>query len=113
MGETYTMKQNDTSPSLIVEIKTPGVSLAGANAVLIMKSPAGALKINRRTLAIIKDEWDLVGGPEVLIDWATDGSDTNENGDHPFEIEVEYSDGLIETFPNSDYHTLKIVDDLG
>lgn len=111
MGQSITMKQNDTSPSYIMEITTPGVSLVGATAVLITRIKGGAVVINRRDLPILKDAWDHNGGPELLLDWQT--GDTATVGQFEMEVEVTYADLHVETFPKDDYDTLNVIDDIG
>lgn len=109
---TFKMKQNDTSPDMVYVIDTPGISLTGANIVMNMKpSSGGSLKINRREVFSIKDEWDSSGGPEILVVWQTDDTDTV--GTFEFEFEIELADGKVETVPNDRNETLVITDDIG
>lgn len=107
----FEIKQNDTSPWLIIEILTPGVSLVAANLYLNMKDATGTLKINRRELFAVKETWDNDGGPQILFPILA--GDTDTNGTFEFEVEAQYSDGGIETFPNNRNWTFLVFDDIG
>ena len=72
-----------------------------------MRTQAGtALKVNRGSCSITS-----AAAGEVTYQWGT--LDTNTVGTYDAEIEVVWSDGKAETFPNAEYWEVEIVDDLG
>lgn len=91
----FTIKQNDTSPSLQATLSdTSGaVDIVGATVKLHMKSLAGVLVIDEDMTIT-----DATNGV-VQYDWVT--GDTSTVGAYYVEFEVTYADGGIETFPNS------------
>ena len=111
----FTIKQNDRRPHFVVLLRDnigeddeAAVNLTTAtSAVFNMRTQAGtSLKINRGSATI-----SSAASGEVTYQWGT--IDTNTVGDYDAEIEVTWSDGKAETFPNDSYWTVSIVDDLG
>lgn len=110
----FVIKQNDRRPLFVVVLKDnigeqdeATVNLTTAtSAVFNMRTQAGtALQINRGSAAITN-----AAGGEVTYSWGT--ADTNTVGTFDAELEVTWSDGKAETFPNNNYWTVQIVDDL-
>jgi len=103
----FTIKQNDTSPSLSAILKDSSlvaVDLTGATVKLHMKSIDGILKINSAMTIT-----SAIGGT-VQYDWQT--GDTDTVGTYLVEFQVTYSDGAIETFPNSGNSIVSVVREL-
>lgn len=104
----FRIKTNDSKPILAVTLTDyagDAVDLTGAGVQFHMKKyGASSLKIN--SAAIIDSA--LTG--KVSYQWL-DG-DTDVAGTYYGEMEVTYSDGLVETFPNNGYFTIIINEDL-
>lgn len=103
--QTFTMKRRDTSPALIYRLK-PAVSLAGASVVFNMRRRGGTAVISRKAASI---EGNPSAGT-VRYDW--EPSDTGSVGIFEAEFEVTYTDGTVETFPNSGFITVQIAGDI-
>ena len=91
----FTIRQNDTSPSLQATLKDfegTSISISGATAQFHMKSIDGTLKVDQQMTITDADNG------VVQYDWQS--GDTDTPGSYYVEFEVTYSDGSIETFPN-------------
>ena len=103
----FYIKQNDTSPSILAELKdannTP-VNLTAATAKIFVKSVDGTLKIDE-SVDIINDTLGV-----VRYDWQT--GDTDTVGTYSVEFQVTYTDGAIETFPNTGSIALVVTKEL-
>lgn len=105
---TYTIKKNDTYPSLSLVVKNNGTPLnitAAASAKVIIKPTTGGAALTF-TAAIT----DAVNG-EVTYVWQT--GDTATAGVYDMEVEITWAAGGIQTFPNDSYESLEIKADLG
>lgn len=95
----FTIKQGDTSPSLLADLVTPAneaAQLVGATVLFHMRS-------SRRSVLPLVAAATVVD-PElgrVRYDWQPE--DTSTAGDFEAEFEVTYADGSVETFPNDGY----------
>ena len=92
----FSIKQNDTSPSLLATLKDANnapVNISAANVRLHMKSIDGEVKIDSDMLIV-----NPVGGV-VRYDWVV--GDTDSFGTYYVEFEVTYADNSVETFPNT------------
>ena len=117
MAEPFIIKQNDTRPRFVVSllqdvggVNEGAIDLTDATAVtflmrLATESDPAAPKVE--AAAVITD---AVTG-EVTYTWAT--GDTDTVGEYNVEVEIEWTDGGIETVPNADYWTVEVIDDLG
>ncbi len=92
----FYIKQNDTSPSILAELKdannTP-INLNAATAKIFIKSIDGALKVNGN-MQVINASLGT-----VRYDWQV--GDTDTVGTYSVEFQVTYTDGAVETFPNT------------
>ena len=103
----FTIKQNDTSPAIRAALKTPNnqaVNLIGATVRFHMRDIDGKLLVDKP--AIVENQ----EGGIVRYDWET--GDTNTEGTCMCEFEVTYEDESIETFPNSGYIKIKVVQEI-
>ena len=102
----FTIKQNDTSPSLQATLSdTSGaVDIVGATVRLHMKSVGGDVVIDKAMT--ITDANNGV----IQYDW--EAGDTSTVGTYYVEFEVTYADGGIETFPNTGSLALVITKEL-
>lgn len=92
----FRIKQNDTSPSLEATLSDANlvpVKLTAATVMLHMKAIGGDVVLDEQ-MAITDDE-----GGVVQYDWQV--GDTATVGTYYVEFEVTYSDGSVETFPNT------------
>ena len=98
---TFQMKENDTKPSLYVNLVQDGsaVDLTGASVAFHMDGVINSA-------AVITD----AAGGSVRYDWAA--ADTATAGSYRAEFQVTFSDGSIETFPNSGYFYVNIAEEL-
>jgi hypothetical protein len=104
----FTIKQNDTSPSLGATLKDAllaSIDLTGAAVKFHMNSLEGVSKVNQ-SMTIT----DAVSGV-IQYDWQA--GDTDTVGAYSAEFQVTFSDGSIETFPNDGNLTVSIVKELG
>lgn len=107
MGQTFHIKRNDTSPSLTYQLRPSSVDISGASVVFNMRDKAGNIAVSRGAAVIVTAS----GGAVVRYDWQA--GDTATAGEFRAEFEVTYADGSVETFPNADYLTVSIKEDLG
>ena len=106
----FWIKQNDTFPALQVTLKDEdgaSVNLSGTTVVFNMRDTATeTLKINNQTATVV----DALNGV-VEYRWATGDTDTVDS--YEAEFEVTYGSGGIETFPNTAYIEIEVVEEVG
>ena len=108
MSEVFYIKQNDTSPAIGGTCKD-----ADGNAVTVTSATVAFHMRDAVTGAVVVDAaGSVVSGPAGTIQYEWDAADTATAGRYKAEFEVTYSDGKIETFPNSGYVTVIIGDDI-
>ena len=100
----FNIKQNDTSPGLEYTV-APVTVMTGATAVFSMRVRGGSVIVNRQAVTIVNE---TVG----VLRYPFKASETAVTGDFIGEFEVTYSDGTIETFPNSTYIDITILGDI-
>jgi hypothetical protein len=103
----FSIKQNDTSPSLQVTLKDSSlavIDLTGATVRFHMKSVDGTLKIDSPMTVT------NVSGGVCQYNWQA--GDTDTVGTYYVEFEVTYADASVETFPNNGSKTVKVVREL-
>lgn len=104
----FFIKQNDTSPSLkafIQDADGNSVNLTGAAVRLHINETGGGPNIIDELMTV-----NDANGGEVQYDWVA--ADTVNAGTFSAEIEITFSDGKIETFPNDGYFTITITAEL-
>ncbi len=104
----FYIKQNDTAPIILVSLKDGNdavVSLTGASAIFKMR-PVGQSTVKTNAAAIIHN----ADSGQVRYEWVA--ADTDTIGSYEAEFQVTFSDGKIETFPNSDFIRITITDDI-
>lgn len=110
---TFNLKKGDTSPDLKFFLQDGdgnSIGIANFNEVRFLMR-------GRRSTTLVVDE-DTSGNVtvtdpengEVRYEWKS--QDTETAGRFYAEFEVEYSDGNIETFPNTDYIFINIEEEL-
>ena len=103
----FSIKQNDTSPSILATLKDADnvpVNITSASVRFHMKSIDGSLKIDS-AMTVINASEGL-----VRYDWVA--VDTDTFGTYYVEFEVTYTDGSIETFPNTGSLVVSVVKEL-
>lgn len=107
MAETFYLKSNDTSPSLLYALAPLSTDLTGA-AVCFNMRPAtgGAVKVSRAAAVVVTE----TGTPTVRYDWTA--QDTDTSGTYDGEFEVTYAGGAVETFPNTGFIKIVIAKDI-
>lgn len=106
---TFYIKQNDTSPSIEVGLKTPKglfVDLTDATVVFNMKDTNGQPLVTRQSVIV----HDAIGG---IVRYVWQSGDTSVAGDHKAEFEVTFPGGAVETFPNASDITVSIREEVG
>jgi len=106
MAETFTIKQNDTSPRLLYQLDLPdGQTLNGSVTVRFhMAQPDGTVVVDELGAVWSADD------QQTVYNWAA--ADTAADGTFKAEFEVTFDDGSIETFPNNEYLLVKVYPDL-
>lgn len=103
----FYIKQNDTSPSILATLKdandTP-VNLTAADVRIHIKDLVGIIKVDA--------EMQVINASSGIAryDWLP--ADTDTSGTYSVEFEVTYTDGSIETFPNTGSLALVITKEL-
>jgi hypothetical protein len=102
---TFNIKENDTSPAILYALQPTSVVL-GAAAVQFRMRPVGTTDWTLTEDAVVVTATIT---PTVRYDWGP--TDTATPGFYEAEFVVTYSDGTVETFPNSEFITINIVGD--
>jgi hypothetical protein len=111
----FQIKQNDTRPLFVVVLKDDfgeeteapvNLTTAGGTAFFNMRAKAGgAVKISRGTALVTN-----AAAGEVTYSWLP--ADTDTAGEYEAELEVSWPSSKVETFPNSGYWDVTVVDDI-
>ena len=104
----FTIKQTNTSPILGAQLKDANsdpVDLTGATVVFNMADINDRVVVNGAACTVTDEE-----NGRVQYEWQT--GDTARNGIYHGEFKVTYSDGSIESFPNSEYLSINVVADV-
>lgn len=103
---TFTIKENDTSPSWSATLTEAAGNLSGSSVKLIMrKLGASSAKVDASATIVDAD------AGIVRYDWQA--GDTDTPGVYRAEWEVTYSDSSVESFPNGTFFLVSIEADLG
>lgn len=103
----FVLKRNDTSSALLYAITPASVSLVGATVVFNMRDKSTKTAVISRSAAVV---YISTVNPTVRYNWLP--ADTDTAGTYEGEFEVTYSDGTIQTYPNTDYIDIKIYEDI-
>lgn len=105
MTETFYIKRGDTSPAIRYALDPAETNLTGATVRFQMKLRGGAQVLDAAAQVIA-----ATVTPTVQYNWAA--ADTATAGQFEAEFRVVYSDGAIETFPNSGFIAIRIGEDV-
>ena len=105
----FYIKQNDTAPAIRATLNDTDANVTDLTdaTVRFHMRRVGATTITTDGAAIIVGN---AANGIVQYDW--ESADTAKVNTYQAEFEVTYSDGSIETFPNSSYITVEVTDDL-
>lgn len=109
----FTIKRNDTSPALEYQLQDDGenaIDITGFSEVsfLMRKMAASTLSIDDDTSGNVS----VTDASSGLVRYNWQAADTSTAGEFEAEWEVEYSDGSVETFPNTGFIDIEINRDL-
>lgn len=116
MTLTITMKQHDTRPIQNIALFSPDPNDITRTVVTDL-TLASSVKIN----AAAQSGGDIFSSPLAfaaprttgVVVWTPASTDTDVKGTYNAEIEITWSDGGIQTFPNDSFFTVNIVGDVG
>lgn len=103
----FSIKQNDTSPTLQATLKTAAlvpVDLTGATVMFHMKSVDGSIKVNT--------QMSITNASGGVVEYSWQAADTDTVGTYYVEFEVTYADLSVETFPNNGNKIVSVVKEL-
>ena len=110
MAANFYIKQNDTAPSIeavLTDSTGRAKSLILASQIKFnMSTEEGSSLVNLGTASIIN-------ATKVIVSYPWQTGDTSNTGIHNAEFQVTYTNGQIETFPNSGYIKIIIREELG
>ena len=102
--DTFSIKRGDTSPSIRYALKPATADIAGSTVQFQMRSRSGVL--------IIDSPATVVSGFPAVVQYDWQAPDTDAAGLFDAEFRVTYYDGGIETFPNTSFIPVRIMDDV-
>ena len=105
---TFFVKQNDTSPKLAATLKDENgqiVHVTGASVKFHMAKLSNSSVITDASATV-------TNGSAGKVEYAWSASDTASIGTFRGEFEVTFPTGLVETYPNSEYISIQITDDI-
>lgn len=109
MSASFYIKQNDTAPSIEAALSDSNgrvKSMANASVVRFhMQDENGNLLVEDGVGTIVNPTKGI-----VAYEWQS--GDTANTGIHSAEFEIQYTNGQIETFPNTGYIKVIIKDEL-
>lgn len=107
MADTFTLKQGDTAPALLVACEGdegPVDLSAASGATLVLANEAGVAV--RRVASILPGTDGL-----VRYDWSPD--DTATAGTYRAEVEIAWVAGVVQTFPGKGFLRVRVEPSLG
>lgn len=104
----FTLKQNDTSPAMTATLQ----DAAGAPVNLTGASVRFHTRRNGKAAATVDAAAVIVNAAAGSVRYNWSPPDTAISGTYQAEFEVTYADGSIETYPNTGYIDVVIIDDI-
>ena len=105
---SFNIKQNDTSPTLSVVVADSSgtaINITGASVIFKMRAVnSSSLKVNSSAT--------ITNASNGAVSYTFSASETHTAGLFQREFQVTFSGGAIETFPNSEYISINVLDDL-
>ena len=96
MALEFYIKQNDTSPTIRATLKGSGgttLNLSNSSVYFRMKRTSGD--------TLIEGSAEIFDPAEGVVEYSWVSGDTSIAGSYKAEFELTYSDGKVETFPNT------------
>ena len=109
MAVDFTIKQHDQLPELVATLTdalSDVVNVTGATVRFIMTNKATTIKV-------LDVPATVVDAPAGIVKYTWQDGDTDVAATYNAEFEVKFSDGRVESFPNSKYIAIKVFADLG
>ena len=109
MAASFYIKQNDTAPSIeaaLLDSNGRVKSMVNASAVRFH------MKDENNTILVQSGIGTIVNATKGIVAYEWQAGDTSNTGIHSAEFEIEYTNGQIETFPNTGYIKVIIKDEL-
>lgn len=105
---TFYIKKNDTSPSIRATLKN------GSGSSVDVQDSTVRFHMRKlgSTQTVIDEAATLINASGGVVQYNWSANDTDTVGSYQAEFEVTYTDGTIETFPNSGYIRIDIVSDI-
>lgn len=116
MALVITTKQHDTRPIRTITLveQNPSAAAGVLRAVdLTNATQAKMLAKNTGTGSTISSILAFTSRLTGVLTWTPIAGDTASPGTYQAEVEITWSDGGIETYPNDGYFTISIVADVG
>lgn len=107
MAQEFFIKRNDLSPTIRVSLKDANgayVNLNNASVLFKMQPMLGG--------AIVSSSAEIFDTSTATVEYDWQVGDTDTSGSYRAEFEVTYSDGKVESFPNSGFIRVEITDDI-
>lgn len=104
---TFFIKRNDTGPSIQGTLERPNgtaVDLTGATVRFHMRFKNGATKVDAAAT--------IVTAASGIVKYPWIAADTDTAGYYQAEWEVTYADSSVETFPNYEFQTVQVYEDV-
>lgn len=102
--DTFSIKRGDTSPTIRFALKPATVDIAGSTVQFQMRSRSGVLTVDQPAT--------VVSGLPAVVQYVWQETDTAVAGLFEAEFRVTYFDGGVETFPNTGFIPVRIMDDV-
>lgn len=99
--QTFQIKRGDTGPGIRYALQPSDVSLSGATVRFQMQTAT-----KRET--VIDQPASIVTAQPPVVEYAWQPGDTASAGRYEAEFRVEYTDGTVETFPNSGFISVHV-----
>lgn len=105
---TFYIKQNDTRPTITATLIDGDGSLASLTGATV------SFKMRKvgETAATVDSSASVTSTTNAEVTYTWSSSDTATVGSYEGEFQVTYSSGGVQTFPNSGYIDIEIVDDI-
>ena len=102
--DKFSIKRGDTSPAIRFALSPATNDIAGSTVQFQMRSRSGVL--------IVDQPASIVTGLPPVVQYAWEALDTDVAGLFDAEFRVTYADGAIETFPNTSFIPVRIMEDV-
>ena len=102
--DTFFIKRGDTSPTLRFALKPATIDIDGSAVQFQMRSRSGALVVDAPAV--------IVAGLPPVVQYTWTAPDTAIAGLYDAEFRITYADGGVETFPNTSFIPIRVMEDV-